>query len=232
MYFCYDAYTFYTLHVSNAYFPKVCMKYTPTGRITPRPWRHHWASSMGSFPFVPPRHNQHARGAARSFQNCPSFGRAPVGTLTRGSGCLTVGEKKKKYFVLSIEVGADESRYRGHVSLSVASPSTTNAVYIHDFLLASFTVYLHFTPFDSHSLAYFPGRNIINGTKDIAVDVQSVEKITIADFTNLKSFQSIALRNFTNHISQMNCLSPLKIVFPVVFCLSVDNASVWSLKVK
>lgn len=103
MYFCYDAYTFYTLHVSNAYFPKVCVKYTPTGRITPRPSRHHWASSMGSFPFVPPRRNQ--RGATRSFQNCPSFRRAPVDTLTRGSVCLTVGEKKKKYFVLSIEVG-------------------------------------------------------------------------------------------------------------------------------
>lgn len=192
MYFCYDAYTFYTLHVSNAYFPKVCMKYTPTGRITPRPSRHHWPSSMGSFPFVPPRHNQRPR-CGKLVSELSFVQTRPRRYLDSRFRLPYSGRKKKEIFCTIDRSRTDESRYRGHVSLSVASPSTTYAVYMHDFLRASFTVYLHFTPFDSRSLAYFLGRNI-NGTNNIAVDVQGVKKITIAAFTNLTFFLRIALR--------------------------------------
>ena len=121
-------------------------------------------------PFVPPRHNRHARGATRSFFRTVLRSDAPPSIPWLAVPFALQWEKKKEIFCTIDRSRTDESRYRGHVSLSVASPSTTNAVYIRDFLRASFTVYLHFTPFDSHSLAYFLGRNI-NGTNDIAVDV-------------------------------------------------------------
>ena len=106
MYFCYDAYTFYTLHVSNAYFPKVCTKciFRPE-ELLRGPRDIIGASSMGSFL---QRHNQHARGRFLC-SDAPALPR--VGTLTRGSVCLTVGEKKKEIFCTIDKSRRDESRY-------------------------------------------------------------------------------------------------------------------------
>lgn len=156
VYFRLHAYTFYTLHVSNAYFPKVCMKYAPTRKMS-RLLRHHLGVVSLIFLFISSWYS--CRGTfvvslIRSLSLSLSFSLPFSSTRSHNTLLPTVRFTltENELFVLSIYVGCG-TKYRSNARLSISLlmhcyiESTINAVCIHHFIREIFTFYKKFHHF-------------------------------------------------------------------------------------